>query len=153
MHWRAYSFRGPTLAHGAFFTLCPHLPALSAPKPKRKYKRGSNLSLSATMRENTSGDTTNSIIPTLSMFQSECIGTLFQPDEPYSNAVPKNSVPETLYRLKHKPFHCSSQMNPIPYSNSVRKNSVLEALFNGILTGTWITWVIIQGVSKLGMRR
>ena len=27
------------LAHGAFFTLCPHLPALTAPKPKRKYKR------------------------------------------------------------------------------------------------------------------
>ena len=50
------------LAHGAFFTLCPNPPALSAPKPKRKYKRGSNLSLSATMRENTSGDTTNCII-------------------------------------------------------------------------------------------
>ena len=46
------------------FSLYPstHPPALSAPKPKRKYKRGSNLSLSATMRENTSGDTTNSII-------------------------------------------------------------------------------------------
>ena len=46
------------LADGAFFTLCPHLPALSAPKLKRKYKR----SLRATMRENTDGDTTNSII-------------------------------------------------------------------------------------------
>ena len=50
------------LAHGAFFTLRLRLPALSAPKPNKKYKRGSNLSLSATMRENTSGDTTNSII-------------------------------------------------------------------------------------------
>src|SRR2546428_12117120 len=50
------------LADGAFFTLRPRLPALSAPKPKRKYKRRSNLSMSATMRDNTSGDTTNSII-------------------------------------------------------------------------------------------